>query len=834
MTDRHSSPTDRWKSRDHVSNPDRVQVGIPMPWLQPGAQLSDEARSALAEATYVGIDFGTSTSVASLVSLDPETGALRAIPIPLRQFDRLGREIEHHLVPTCIAWIDENLLIGAGAAELKTQLIEGQTIWTSFKMLLGVDLGPQYPSTKLPANKGPATIERPRDAARTFFSSLRAGIEEYVHARGLPPNIRYTVTVPASFESNQRNDLLEAITGAGIAPDRCTLLDEPNAAFLSYLIAMEQTSNGSRFIDTLSARPRKVMVFDFGAGTCDISILEVGQNNGLLSSRNLGISRFWALGGDDIDRAIAVQALLPQLCGDQNPESIFGSFKMTKVILPCLKPVAEELKVACCKYAEDRGFNSLEEFRSDRTPRYANTPVSFSVADRLWELREPSLSLSAFATIMEPFLVDPPPSGEADSTAVRSILEPVESALRKVGLAPDDLDMLLFIGGSSENPLVRETVARYVGRFVDCVTPRDLRSHVSTGAAINSFFLHGLGYAPIQPITSEDIYVLTADGGQERVLAAGSPVPSPDINITEFVVERDDQSLIELPFCVSSRDKLLGVVTLEPSAPGGFQPGTKVRVSCKFTSDKLLKVRATVAGSLASTTAILNPLANHELSPTALAMLRAEQALNVATLKGGGRPSASAATLYARTAQEAGEWRKAAEMFEAAEQLAPGTDHATTITYCYAMAKDFKRSAKWAQTAHQRSPSATNAYNLAISFERSGNTTQFERLMEEALRRSPNYTAALAAYGHHLIVKGDPRGIEQVTRACDLLSQELRSGALDPSDYQRLRRCAKTVGRSAVLAQLDSPGTKPEQVDRAYSEEHLVRGTASDLRSRKN
>ncbi len=85
-----------------------------------------------------------------------------------------------------------------------------------------------------------------------------------------------------------------------------------------------------------------------------------------------------------------------------------------------------------------------------------------------------------------------------------------------------------------------------------------------------------------------------------------------------------------------------------------------------------------------------------------------------------------------------------------------------------------------------------------------------------------------------LIANGDPRGIELVTRACDLLTRELRSGALDPSDYHRLRRCAKTVGRSSVLADLDSHGTNPEQLDRAYSEEHLVRGTGTDLRSRNN
>ena len=118
-----------------------VAKGVPLPWLLPGAKLSDEARNALGSATYVGIDFGTSTSVVSVVEVNEESGALGATPISIRQFDRLGKEIDGDLIPTCIAWVDGRLLVGTGAAELKTELTEGKDLWTSFKMLLGVDLG---------------------------------------------------------------------------------------------------------------------------------------------------------------------------------------------------------------------------------------------------------------------------------------------------------------------------------------------------------------------------------------------------------------------------------------------------------------------------------------------------------------------------------------------------------------------------------------------------------------------------------------------------------------------------------------------------------------------
>src|SRR5690606_20934297 len=123
--------------------------------------------------------------------------------------------------------------------------------------------------------------------------------------------------VPASFEANQRKDLFAALEFAGIEGSEIRLMDEPNAAFLSYLIDMESRSSQGRFIETLQARSRNVIVFDFGAGTCDISILEVSVSQDSILSRNLGISKFWALGGDDIDRAIAGKVLLPQLVGGE-------------------------------------------------------------------------------------------------------------------------------------------------------------------------------------------------------------------------------------------------------------------------------------------------------------------------------------------------------------------------------------------------------------------------------------------------------------------------------------------------------------------------------------
>lgn len=68
-------------------------------------------------------------------------------------------------------------------------------------------------------------------------------------------------------------------------------MDEPNAAFLSYLIDMESRSSEGRFVDVLQTKKHNLIVFDFGAGTCDISVLEVSVSRESILVAKLGYFR---------------------------------------------------------------------------------------------------------------------------------------------------------------------------------------------------------------------------------------------------------------------------------------------------------------------------------------------------------------------------------------------------------------------------------------------------------------------------------------------------------------------------------------------------------------
>ena len=778
-------------------------------------------RESMARRTFVGIDFGTSTTVVSIACMDEENEVPIAEPLQIPQFDEDGRRIDDHLVPSCLAWRNDQLLVGRGVSpHLKSMLLEGRDVWSSFKMLLGVDLGPQYPNTVLAKGRAPVVIERPQDAATVFFEYIRKAVETHIADNALPPPA-YAVSVPAAFEANQRRDLVQALDAAGIPVENASLIDEPNAAFLSYLFEMERATGGPSVSENLEQRARRVLVFDFGAGTCDISVLEVNVSNGRLSSRNLAISKFLALGGNDIDRAIAKQILLPQLCGGAAPDDTFSMNEQDKAILPRLKPAAEELKIQCSKQAERMEVHDLLDLHQ-RTDAFIGDPiVPIKLRDTSWTLDDPRMTLRQFAEILEPFLASPSSVGKDGSGRAPSVLEPMASAIDKAGLTRDDLDMVLFIGGSSANPLIRQTIEHYMGRFVDCVAPRDLQSHVSQGAAIHSLYLHGLEQDLIRPITSEPIYVVTRLDNRELLIAAGSPVPSP-ATITTLTVDQDRQTRLDLPFCVSGRDKILAVVTVRPPVPPGyFDAGQTVRISCRISRDKLLAVKVYV-GDATVASDILNPLANAELLPRSRRLLQARQALNKSILAGKGRPTPEAVLTYAHAAQETDRWREAAEMYEAAERLDPESDHAASIAFNYWNARDFRRSDEWSLEAHKRAPSCVTAYKCALDRERSGELDAYARLMEESLRFDPRYVPALTFYGHALRDKGDPRGLEYVSTAFGILTENLTSGALNKWGCTLLERTATTLGKHRVLADLREYRTTLAVDDSPVREDYLA------------
>ncbi len=785
-------------------------------WVIDPTANGKEIEQAVIKKTYVGIDFGTSTSVVSVV-LNERTGCLSTKTLNIEQPEEFGGTISHHLVNTVLAWHREKLLFGQDAYRLRQELFEGRNVFSSFKMKLGIDVGPTYPETALSRGANDISIEDANDATREFFRLLANGIKKAITRENLPSELSFAVTVPASFEANQRRDLLANMKAAGLPVSASCLIDEPNAAFLSFLHESARNQESSSLIDRLKKGKSNILVYDFGAGTCDVSILEVSISNGRVSSRNRAISRFTALGGDDLDRAIARNVLLPQLISntkDFDPEIR----DIEERIIPRLQPTAERLKLAVIKWLIERKINTLEQLEQQAPEIFEDLAVPpFKIRGQELSLARPSLSLQQLATSIKPFINKYDPD---ISTA--HVFAPVADAIDKSGLEAKELDAVLFIGGSAANPIVRTAVMSHLPNTVSAIVPGDLRTHVSLGASLHSLGFHAFGFDLIKPITSEPIFVITRGGRLETIVPAASPVPSEKEFLTRLLVEKSNQKVIELPICVSTEGKLLGLVRIKSPSEDGFAVGEEVLISAKITHEKLLEIDAEVAGVTAEAS-LLNPLANRDLSPADTRMLEAKQKFNAALLKSGGKLPKEVVLTYAEAALEAEAFEVAADMFVATERIDSSENHATNICYAYAKAGRKERSKEWAKRAHERKPSAITAYNLSCDV----NGQEHESLLRQALELDQNMPEALLSLGKLLKKRNNQDGDELITRCVRIWSRQLESHTITKDGCRNLISAAELVqNQSLVLktkARLESFNDAP-----IYDEDNLV-STAGQL-----
>ena len=140
--------------------------------------------------TFVGIDFGTSTSVVSIASYDDSNNLIHTKSLRLKQKLSDGTLYSAEIIPSVIAWTNNQILVGEGASQLKYQLKRGKNIWYSFKMELGEDLGAKYYESEL-RDKVPFNIRNPKDAARVFFAYLKYLITCYCQENNISNDISY-------------------------------------------------------------------------------------------------------------------------------------------------------------------------------------------------------------------------------------------------------------------------------------------------------------------------------------------------------------------------------------------------------------------------------------------------------------------------------------------------------------------------------------------------------------------------------------------------------------------------------------------------------------------
>ena len=325
----------------------------------------------------IGIDLGTTYSAVAVL----EGGEAKIIPNPEG----------NRTTPSVVAFKGDEIQVGEVA---KRQAITNPNTVISIKRHMGTDYKVEVNGKKY----------SPQEISAMILQNLKATAESYLGEKVT----KAVITVPAYFNDAQRQATKDAGKIAGLEVER--IINEPTAAALAY--GLDKTD-----ID------QKVLVFDLGGGTFDVSILELGD--GVFEV--LATSGDNLLGGDDFDQAI-IDYLVEEFKKEQGID-----LSKDKMAMQRLKDAAEKAK-------KDLSGVTSTQISLPFISAGESGPVHL----------ENTLTRAKF--------------DELTRHLVERTLVPTRQALKDAGLTPSDIDQVILVGGSTRIPAVQEAIKKEMGK----------------------------------------------------------------------------------------------------------------------------------------------------------------------------------------------------------------------------------------------------------------------------------------------------------------------------------------------------------------------------------
>ena len=348
----------------------------------------------------------------------------------------------------------------------------------------------------------------PQEISAMILQKLKADAEAYIGE----PVTEAVITVPAYFTDSQRQATKDAGQIAGLTVKR--IINEPTAAALSYGIDKEND--------------QKVMVYDLGGGTFDVSIIEMGDG----VTEVLATAGNNHLGGDDFDQRI-INWMVEEF---KKAEGI--DLTSDKMAMQRLKEAAEKAKI-----------------------ELSSTPSS--------TINLPYITADATGPKHLELTLTQAKFNELTSDLVQATMGPVKQALSDSGLTASQLDKVLMVGGSSRIPAVQEEVKKILGKEpFKGINPDEC---VALGAALQGGVLGGdVTGLLLLDVTPLSLGIETAGGVCTKMIERNTTIPTKKSQV--FSTYADNQTAVDVNVLQGEREfardnKQLGMFRLDGIAP---------------------------------------------------------------------------------------------------------------------------------------------------------------------------------------------------------------------------------------------------------------------------
>ena len=454
----------------------------------------------------LGIDLGTTNSCVAY--MDGSTPVVIENPEGKRT------------TPSIVAFKGEQIIVGDGA---KRQMITNPNTIISVKRSMGTD-------KKFDINGKEYT---PEQISADILSYIRSFAEKKL-GRKIDKAV---ITVPAYFNDSQRNATKNAGKIAGLEVMR--IINEPTAAALAYGLNKKD-------------KEQKILVYDLGGGTFDVSILDMADGTFEVKATN-GDTH---LGGDDWDEAI-IKWLVDYAKSEYNTD-----LSKDKMAMQRLKDAAEKAKIELSGVTETQIVLPFIGISN-------NGPINI----------ERTITRAEFEKMTKPLL---------DRTII-----PVENALKDAKMTSSDINEVLLVGGSTRMPAVQALVKKITGKEPNrSINPDEV---VAIGAAIQGGVLAGdVKDILLLDVTPLSLGIETEGGISTTVIARNTTIPVSKSQIFSTAVDNQpevDVHVVQGERKMARDNKSLGVFKL-----GGIEPAPRgvpqIQITFNIDANGILNVTA--------------------------------------------------------------------------------------------------------------------------------------------------------------------------------------------------------------------------------------------------